>query len=96
MSFVIFLISSNQKIYIYKRNIKEYVFFLIGEEVKEEVKDAVANEPEVEDVPQENDDEPSYDEDDEQLEDEDENDESGTDVKYIVFCILQAKSVDWS
>ena len=76
------------------RNINQHSVFLIGEEVKEEVKDAVADEPEVEDVPQENDDEPSYDEDDEQLEDEDENNESGTDVKYIVFCILQAKSVD--
>ena len=52
------------------------LIFLIGEEVKEEVKDAVADEPEVEDVPQENEDEPSYDEDDEQLEDEDFAEES--------------------
>ena len=52
------------------------LIFLIGEEVKEEVKDAVADEPEVEDVPQENDDEPSYDEDDEQLEDDDDAEES--------------------
>ena len=51
------------------------LIFLIGEEVKEEVKDAVADEPEVEDVPQENDNEPSYDEDDEQLKDEDDAEE---------------------
>ena len=70
------------------------LIFLIGEEVKEEVKDAVADEPEVEDVPQENEDEPSYDEDDEQLEDDDENDESGKNLEYIIFCIQQVKSID--
>ena len=72
------------------------LIFLIGEEVKEEVKDAVADEPEVEDVSQENDDEPSYDEDDEQLEDDDENDESGKYLKYTIFCIQQAKSINSS
>ena len=53
--------------------------------MKEEVKEAVADEPEVEDVPQENDNKPSYDEDDEQLEDEDENDESGKYLRNTFF-----------
>ena len=57
---------------------------LIGEE-QEEVKDAVADEPQVEDVQQENEDEAAFDEDDEQLEDEDENDESGKNNKMNSF-----------
>ena len=63
---------------------------LIGEE-QEEVKDAVADEPQVEDVQQENEDEAAFDEDDEQLEDEDKNDESGKNnlinsFKTVLHC----------
>ena len=46
-------------------------FYIIGEEVDQEIKDAVAGEPEIEDVPQENDEELSF---DEELEDEEEDD----------------------
>lgn len=62
--------------------------FSVGEEEQEEVKGAVADEPEVEDAPQENNDESAFDEDDEQLEDEDENDESGK----ITTKLINSKS----
>ena len=54
----------------------KFSFYLIGEEEREEVKDAVEDEPKVEDTPQE--DEETSDEeseDDEQLEDEEQQDE---------------------
>ena len=59
---------------------------MIGEEEKEEVKDAVEDEPQVEDTPQE--DEETSDEkseDDQQLEDEEQQDEGNK----IFFCISE-------
>ena len=66
-------------------------FYIIGEEVDEEIKDAVADEPEVEDFPQENDEDSTF---DEELEDEDENDaeeedqEEGRTIATISCIVL--------
>ena len=72
---------------IYKRFTKydHFLSILIGEEEQEEVKDAVADEPDFEDAPQENDEEAVHDEDDEQLEDEEENDENGKNKLYFTL-----------
>ena len=56
----------------YKFNtIFHFFLYIIGEEVDEEVKDAVADEPDIEDIPQEIDEDSTF---DEELEDEDQND----------------------